>query len=355
MPDHRPVRNWESHWLVMRRCFAMLRRLQRGPARRDELLAAVYTAEGPDAYGGAIGSALTKRFEADKDRLRHRLYAAIYYDKTSGGYVLGETERSLLDLPDDDLGTLRFLADTFQSDTPHAEEVQRLIDHLADWLPDERRAMLHRLGRQPTPDLRQRDNEPIAVDVWDGVLAAWQNGQELVFDYRPSSDVALVRHHVQPWDVAFSDRGHYRLQGFCLSSQGPEGASEPRDYRYYRLSRIVSGSVQMLPRRLPPRRPRGRPRQVVFELSPTVARFGVSARKELLGNPSVTPAADGWTRVEGQTRDVFELARNLLYYGDHCRVLGGPELLAEVKGLVERLARLYDLDKTLATEAPTTD
>ena len=61
----------------------------------------------------------------------------------------------------------------------------------------------------------------------------------------------------------------------------------------------------------------------------------------MLGEPSIALAADGWTRVEGQTRDVFELARNLLYYGDHCRVLGGPELEEEVRGLVRGLAAIY--------------
>lgn len=343
MPHNHPIPNTESHWLVMRRCLALVRRLQRGPARRDELLAAVYAAEGPDAYGGVTGATLAKRFEADKRRLRQELHAPIVYDNMAGGYVLGACGRPLLDLPDDDLGALRFLADTFQADTPHAEEVQRLIDRLANWLPDDRRASLRHAGKRPTPDVRQRDNEPIAADVWDKVLAAWQNRQELIFDYRTGHEaVVRRRHHVQPWDVVFTDRGHYRLLGFCLSCEGPEGHTEPRDYRHYRLSRIVSGSVQVLPRQLPPIRPHGRPRRVVFELSPTIARFGVSARKELLGEPAVTTAADGWTRIEGQTRDVFELARNLLYYGDHCRVLGGAELLEEVKGVVKGLAALYD-------------
>jgi hypothetical protein len=45
--------------------------------------------------------------------------------------------------------------------------------------------------------------------------------------------------------------------------------------------------------------------------------------------------------VEGRTLDVFDLARNLLYYGPHCRVLGGPELLAEIRGLVRGLGELY--------------
>jgi len=347
MPDNRLNPNWESRWLVLRRCLAIVHRLQRGPTRKNELLSAVYAAEGPLAYGNATGRALDKRFEADKRRLREELHAPIYYDKAAGGYVLGVCDRPLLDLPNEDLSALRFLADTFQADTPHGEEVQRLIDRLASWLPDDRRSFLRRAaGKRPAPDLRQRDSEPIGENVWDKVLTAWQHGQELAFNYRTGHGEALQirHHHVQPWDVEFTDRGHYRLLGYCLSCDGPDGPLEPRDYRHYRLSRIVSGSVRVLPRKLPPVRPRGHPRRVVFELSPTIARFGVSARKELLGEPSTSPAAGGWTRVEGQTLDVFELARNLLYYGDHCHVLGGPELVEEVRGLVSGLAALYGVD-----------
>lgn len=47
-------------------------------------------------------------------------------------------------------------------------------------------------------------------------------------------------------------------------------------------------------------------------------------------------------RVEGHTGDIFRLARSLLYYGPGCRVLGGPELLAEVRGLVSKMADYYE-------------
>jgi hypothetical protein len=89
-------------------------------------------------------------------------------------------------------------------------------------------------------------------------------------------------------------------------------------------------------------RPRGKPRLVVFELSPQIARFGVSVRKEMRGEPRVQEVDGGWMRVEGETLDVFELARNLLYYGANCRVLGGRELLREIKSLVVSLADLYE-------------
>jgi predicted DNA-binding transcriptional regulator YafY len=324
----------------------MARRAQRGPANRAALLAAVVAAEGPEAYGGATGPALIKRFEADKRRLRERLGAPLRYDPAAGGYVLDVSVRPLLDLPDDDLITLALLAETFRPDSPHAEGVQALIDRLAGWLPDDRRLVFQRAaGRLPSPDLRQRDSEHIPPNVWRAVLEAHRTRRELEFDYRAGDDrsVRVRRHHVQPWDVEFTDRGHWRLRAFCLASDGPGGPEQPADYRHYRLSRMVAGSARVLPRVLPPQRPRGRPRHVLFELSPTVARFGVSARRELVGEPTLQLLPNGWTRVEGQTLDVFELARNLLYYGPHCRVLGGPELLAEVRGLVEGLAGVYGI------------
>jgi predicted DNA-binding transcriptional regulator YafY len=315
----------------------------RGPARRAELLSAVYEAEGPEAYGLTTGRALIRRFEADKRRLRGNLFLPICYNAAAGGYVL-EPARPLLDLPNDDLLTLAWLADTFGPEGPRADEVQRLLDRLAGWLPDERRQVVSRAaGKLPAPDLRLRDSEPIALDVWTAVTEAHNGRRELIFDYRTSDDdqVRVRQHHVQPWDFDFTDRGHWRLRGFCLWRDGPEGPEEPRDYRHYRLGRIVAGSARVLPRVLPPIRPRGKPRQVVFEMSPRIARFGVSVRKELIDAPTVTPAADGWVRVEGRTLDVFDLARNLLYYGAHCRVLGGAELLEEMRGLARGLAELY--------------
>lgn len=322
----------------------MAQRLQRGPATREQLLAAVYASAGQEAYGLTTGRALTKRFEADKRRLRQELALPIRYDAAAGGYVLDRPSHPLFDLPDDDLLTLAYLADTFQPDAPRAADVRQLIDRLVGRLPDDRQRLFRRAaGALPTADLRQRDSEPIDDGVWETVLAAHRARQELVFDYRGGEDKgAAHRHHVQPWDVQFTDRGHWRLRGYCLSIDGRDGRIEPRDYRHYRLSRIAPGSARVLPRVLPPLRPLGRPRRAVFELSPRIARFGVSARRELLGEPTISPTAEGWVRVEGRTLDVFELARNLLYYGAHCRVLGGPELLGEVRGLVEELSQLYD-------------
>lgn len=334
----------ESPWLAARRCRAILLRLQQGPATKQELIRAVCEKEGDESYGATTGKTLDKRFRGDLKRLEDHFYVKINYSKGEGGYVLVWRERPLLDLPDPHIKTLAYLSDMFQSDSPHAQEVHQLIDLLIDWLPDDRKLMFKRLGgQQPTAELRLRDSEEIAQDVWDKVQEAWQAKQELQFDYLSSqhNDGILRQHHIQPWDLYFSDRGHWQLRGYCLFNDGPNGPWHPNDYINYRVSRIVSGSVAILPRKLPGVRPFGRPKEAIFELAPAIARFGVSIRKELHEEPKIRVMDEGWVRVEGKTLDVFNLSRNLLYYGRYCRVLGGPELLAEMRKLARELNEIY--------------
>lgn len=337
-------RKRESPWLVMRRCLAIMRRLQRGPADKAELLAAVYAAEGEGVYGGSEGEALAKRFEGDCRRIREALRVDIGYSRPAGGYFIRSLDQPLLALPDDQLKTLAFLAETFKPDSPHAADVRQLIDTLSVWLGPAQRQVVERARGLLDIDLRQRDSEAIAADVWAAVQEAYSSRQQLQFDYRSSKhEDGLVREHiVEPWEYYFdTERGHYYLRGYCLFNGGPNGRWYPNQYSYYRLGRIVPGTAKVLPTKLPPT-PRAAERHlVIYELAPVIARFGVSRRPELLGEPKITAMDEGWVRVEGQTDDVFRLARNLLYYGDNCRVLGDRELLKEMRGLVGRLAEMY--------------
>jgi len=322
----------------------MLLRLQQGPAGKQELLAAVYAEVGEDAYGYSDGNALAKRFEADKWRMREHLGIDIRYDARAGGYIIADHEVALLNLSDAHLQTLAFLADTFEPDSPHGREVQHLVATLRSWLPADRVHIFNRArGLLPDVDLRLRDSEPIAPDVWERVLWARDARQEISFDYLSADheDGIPRQHIVEPWHVYFSERGHYRLDGYCLFNDGPNGPWYPHRFFNYRLSNIVGGSVEILPNRLPPTR-RLRPYEVVYQLAPHIARFGVSPRPEFIGEPTVTQLADGWALMEAKAHDIFHLARNLLYYGAGCRVLGGPELLREMKMLVRELAGGYE-------------
>jgi hypothetical protein len=88
--------------------------------------------------------------------------------------------------------------------------------------------------------------------------------------------------------------------------------------------------------------PRSAPRyEVVYELAPEIARLGVSHQPGLVGGQQTSSLTNGWTLVTGQTENIFLLARNLLYYGAKCRVLGGPELLREMRQVAAGLAEFY--------------
>jgi predicted DNA-binding transcriptional regulator YafY len=344
MTSEKPARNPESHWLVFRRCLALVQRLQQGAAKKDKLIEAVYTAVGKDAYGHTSGAVLAKRFDADKRRLWDHLGIHIRYDKEAGGYVIVERERPLLNLADENIHTLAFLADTFQPDSPHASDVQQLIDKLINWLPSDRQRIYQKAaGKLPDIDLRLRDKDEIAPDVWQVVTDAYNQKQQLSFDYLSSRhhDAIPRQHVVEPWYFYFSGRGHYRLRAYCLFNDGPNGPWHPNDYINYRISRIVPGSARVLSQKLGPIARTGRPREVIFELAPEIARFGVSRRPELIGKQIITEMDEGWVKVEGKTHDVFQLARNLLYYGANCRVLGKTELLREMQNLVASLAEIY--------------
>jgi predicted DNA-binding transcriptional regulator YafY len=334
----------ESHWHVSRRCLAILRYLQRGPARKQELLAAVYAAEGEDAYGWASGRALDKKFQADCRRVRENLCVDIKYRPEAGGYVIQGLERPLLNLPDAQLETLAFLAETFKPRSPHAVEVAQLLDSLLAWLPPARRRLVERARGLLDVDLRQRDSDQIAPDVWEAVQEAYSARQQLQFDYLSSrhDDPIPRQHFVEPWEYYFdTERGHYYLRGYCLFNDGPHGPWNPNTYFYYRLGRIRPGSARILPYKLPPWPRTARTYDAVYELAPQIARMGVSRRPELADEPKVTTMDEGWVRVEGQTDDLFRLARNLLYYGANCRVLGGRELVKEMRELVTALAEMY--------------
>jgi predicted DNA-binding transcriptional regulator YafY len=55
----------------------------------------------------------------------------------------------------------------------------------------------------------------------------------------------------------------------------------------------------------------------------------------------ITRLPDGQAEVHGVSEDVWEAARLLLGYGEGCIVLGGEELLKEMRRRVEGMARNY--------------
>ena len=331
----------ESHWLVMRRCLSIIRRAQRGPASREELIEAVLLQEGREAYGEVESKALHRRLENDLRRVRDNLMVDLYFDRRAGGYVIRDTWLPLLDLPDADLATMAWLEETFGLDSPQHDEVHALLERLRLYLGVERPAALERRRTALAVDLRRRDEDEIRPGVWEGLTRALLERRqvELLYLSPRYEDGRPRRHVVDPHEHYFdTTRGHYYLRAYCRRVEGPNGREEPRRYITYRVGRILE--LQVLPQKMSPVPPAAPRYPVEYELAAEVARTGVS-RPRWITVREVERREDGSALVRGETESPFWAVRTLLHYGPNCRVLGGPEMVREMRQVVGRMAEIY--------------
>jgi len=332
----------ESQWLVICRCLAIIHRAQRGPASRKELIQAVRLQEGPAAYGEVEGEAPHRRFENDLRRIRSKLGIKLYFDRQAGGYVIKDTWLPLLDLPDEDLATIAWLEQTFGHDSPQHDEVHALLGRLRLYLAPERRAKIERHRTALVMDLGQRDEDKILPAVWDGLTRALTQRQRVEFHYRsPQHEDGVPRRHVvDPYEPPYFDtvRGHYYLRGWCHYIVGPLGRQEIGKYLDYRLGRM--SDLQVLPNKLPPFPPPVRRYNVVYELTPQIARLGITRHRPIKVE-AIERRDDGSVVVRGTTDSIFWAVQTLMHYRYNCRVLGGPEMLREMRATVRKMAEMY--------------
>jgi predicted DNA-binding transcriptional regulator YafY len=327
---------------VARRRWVLLRRLLRGPASREELIQCVLDELDAEAYGGARGRALEKRFEGDKRRLAEVYGLRLRYRRSSAAYEIEACDEALLDLCDDDLFTLAFLHETFGPDAPQSERVQRLLQRLRGLLPDERRAAVESQRLALRVQWGQRDQDVIPADVETALARAITQRRLVCFDYlSPGHADGLARRHtVEPWERYFdSTRGHHYLRGYCRRISGPPGGAPAGRYLRYRLGRIRH--VELLPEKLPPQPPPTPRYDVVYRLSASIARRGDVSRQSGIEMLCSEPQPDGSIIVRGRSDDVWWAMQALLHYGASCEVLGGAEAREQMRQFVREMAQVY--------------
>jgi hypothetical protein len=299
---------------------------------------------GENAYGEAEGQALHRRVENDLARIRNRLGVDVRYSRQEGGYAIYSLWTPLLDLPDEDLRTIAWLGRVFDEESPYYDEVHAFLNRIVFYLSDQRAPAVARYRHGLELRLRQRDEDEIPPDLIFRLerAVAERHWVELEYLSPQYEDGVPRRHRVAPVRVYFDPgRGHYYLYGWCRDISGPEGVTELQQYLYYRLGRIRS--LRVLPDMVPPVLPRGRAYEVVYELAPPIARLGVTRHPEITVR-EVEHREDGSALVRGETHNLFWAVQRLLQYGAGCRVLGGPELRAEMQRVVAEMARLYDIN-----------
>lgn len=336
----RPRGDRNPSWLVLQRGLAIVRRLLRGPATKTELLAAVRLAAGAEAYS-AGGEAAEHALKNDRAALATHLGIQVTFDRSLRCYRLASLgETPWLDLDDDALTAMAVIYTAFTSGGPEAERVRSFLDQIAGLLPAER---LDRI-RQPALAilLRDLDERPVPPRVLATVQRAVAERRRLGFHYSAAAPTEREPryHEVEPHRIVFRD-GHCYLECFDLYSRTEEGRITHNAYRRLRLQGILDDDLLMvLPERLAPGRPRRRSYPVRYKLAAPAVHHGVSPH---FADMQVEKLADGAALVAGTTYDPWDAAHTLLHYGENCTVLGGAEVLREMRKIVVAMAKNYAL------------
>lgn len=318
----------DSQWYVLKRCLQIIVTLLHEPATKETLLN-ISAGEDKERLSTL---ALNRRLENDLKRLRDVLGCEIAFDREQKCYTIMSIDIPLIDLSPLALQGLAFLQTSFQNNrSPMWSAVQQLIDEIVIKLPKTRQSELRRWGRKLLLDLSPKDDDEIDDSVWEVVERACYHRQLLEFDYySPSHDDGKPRRNqVEPYEIKFdTQRGHYYLYAFRLLVKGPKGIWNKQEFLDYRLGRITKPLI--LPKHFSPRNRKAN-HKLVYELTPQIARFGVT---RLFPNCEVISRDDGSAEVHAYVDNLFMSLRELLYYGPGCRVIGDEEAVKQMRELV---------------------
>jgi predicted DNA-binding transcriptional regulator YafY len=328
-----------SSWLTFRRRLLLVRLLLRKAATRETLIASVQAELGDHGYPLAAESALKHDFDA----LKAEYGCEIDYHRRSGCYVLKSLgDLALLDLPDECMEALAFLDASFPpgSDLPEYANLRAFLERILLLLPPARR------------EQHQQRDTPISLYIGGGqgggkidprVLAqvkrAIEKRRELEFDYFSTFDETTPRRHrVAPYGIFFRPEGHGYLDATLL--EVTPRVNEPRYAAIsYRLNRIVSDTVEILPTVLPPERKQPHTYTLCYYLVPIVAR-----RRDVatyFPGSQIVYHNDGSATVTATVTNLWQARQVLLRYGNACTVLEPPELIDLFRATARGLAEIY--------------
>lgn len=319
-------------WLANKRRLALLALLHRRPYTYAELVAALdkdklflY-----DRASDAAVIAQKQRFQFLNDlQVLRKLSYNIRCDKRSGRYIWHNSPFGL-SLNEKQLKTFATLLNAFNETMMiHADELQALLTFLIEQLPEQQQKQLrqHRfpfnIDLHETTDYRDADAHNLRH-----IEKAIERSQQLKFTYRSLKEGKEYIHVIEPQPLVF-EQGHVYLTGWSLQFE--------KSLRF-RLDSILPGSAEMLPTRIAGSRPSPISYMLRYQLSPVIARNGVSQH---FAGQQVEMHADGSATVTARVSDLFDARRTLLSYGENCTVLEPPELVEQMRVVAVEFSKKY--------------
>jgi len=321
-----------STWLANRRRLALLVLLHRRSYGYNELIAALDKDDlfSCDYAGEAAVIARQQRYQFRNDlRALRKLSCDIRCDRRSSRYIWHNSPFGLA-LNQEQLKTFALLLNTFNETMMiHAGEIKALLGYFIEQLSQEQQKQLqhHRLpfsiDLHETTDYHHADAHNIRY-----IELAIERSQQLKFAYRSLREGKEYTHIIEAQPLVF-ERGHVYLTGWS-----PEFGKSLR----FRLDYILPGSAEMLPTRSARSRPSPISYVLRYQLSPVIARNGVSQH---FADQQVDMHPDGSATVTARITDLFDTRRTLLSYGENCTVLEPPELVEQMRKVAADFSKKY--------------
>ena len=325
-----------SSTLKVQRQVLLLRCLSQHSAPADELIKQVNSLM-LEAYPQAAKAA----FRHDLRTLRDVFNCEIDYRAGQGYELVSVGDLALLELSDDEIRGLRYLHAQFpvQATLPEHSYVRRLIDHLIDLLPLERRGALNTaeplLGQSGPRTVYQYDHGVVRA-----IRRAIKQRRELCFQYQPSLRPGEEYHRVAPQNI-FTRDSHLYLLAYCI--EGPRDMAERvGGYVDYRVDYMLPDTVEVLPKVLPRKLPARKTWVVRYQLDANVARNRHVAH--WFADTHIDYLEDGSALVEAHVYNLWQTCQILMRYKGACTVLEPTELVEMMRDAARQILQCYGDD-----------
>jgi hypothetical protein len=332
-----------SDWDSYLRTLALLHRLLQGPATERELIAFARQTVHDDIYPQSE-SAQRAAFKHDRAHLKNRLKVQFSFDRVTKKFsILDPGPFGTLSLGLDSLRGLSLLARDFGNGLGERAYIRALMDEIIHRLDPAARRLLEHQPETLSLEIKQFvDKGEIRPKVWEIVQRSIEKRRKLAFRHLSprSEDQQPIYFEVAPVRLRYQE-GHWYLWAWSLlrrTSSGEELRGEPASLRF-RLNYILDDEHLRLSPTVIPTPFRTPPHILVhYLLKPEIGRGEISHH---FTDTQIIHHDDGSAEVRGFTEDVWEAVRLLLSYGEGCVVLGGEDIVREVRRRVQGMAKNY--------------
>jgi predicted DNA-binding transcriptional regulator YafY len=217
--------------------------------------------------------------------------------------------------------------------TPYADDLQRAIKKLSEFLPDE--VSVHWQALDQTQSFHQTVTTLHDVDVFRELAEAVLHRRQVRIRYWTASRDAETERIINPWHLTMIDGGDFYLIAYCherkttrMFAPGrireivPTGESFdiPSDFR---IGDFFDGAFKVVS-------DSNLPTQTVrLKFAPSAAKY--IREKVWHGTQKQQREADGGVVLELSLRSFVEVRRWILSWGGECEVLAPEELKADIR------------------------